>query len=110
MIPRVPHLEVVVFFCVVAVAFYAGFSVYVVAYTSDDALRGDIIGTWKSFATAAFFFWVGASSGGKTRDASQVPDPSATTTTFMATTSAPPKPDDTLDLTGAELPPKGEAT
>ena len=95
----VPHLRVIVFFCVVAVAFYAGFSVYIVAYTDDAALQGDIVGTWKSFATAAFFFWVGASSGGKTRDVAAIGD-----------RAGKPLDKDPLDLTGAELPPTGERT
>lgn len=64
----VPHLRIVVFFCVVAVAGYAAFSVWAVFYSGDAALRGDVVGTWKSFAVGAFAFWVGASSGGKIKD------------------------------------------
>lgn len=93
MSPQVPHFATVVVFCAVAVAFYAGFSVYIVAYTKDAALQGDVIGTWKSFATAAFFFWVGASSGGKIKDLSNLPSPADK---------------DPLDLKGAELPETGE--
>lgn len=65
---RVPHLRVVVAFCAVAVAIYAGFSIYVVAGLKDPALTGDVIGTWKSFAVAVMAFWVGSSSGGKAKD------------------------------------------
>lgn len=63
--PTIPHLRVVVAFCVAATAIYAGFSIYVVAYLKDAALTGDVIGTWKSFAVAVMAFWVGSSSGGK---------------------------------------------
>lgn len=66
--PSVPHLRIVVFFCFVAVAGYAAFSVWAVFYSADAALRGDVIGTWKSFAVGAFAFWIGASSGGKIKD------------------------------------------
>lgn len=66
--PAVPHLRIVVAFCAIAVAGYAAFSVWAVFYSGDAALRGDVVGTWKSFAVAAFAFWIGASSGGKIKD------------------------------------------
>lgn len=86
---RVPHAIVVVAFCAVAVAGYSLCSYWIIIFGNDPALRGDIIGTWKSFATLAFGFWIGASSGGKARDVSQIP---------------PEQPQQVLDLTGAELP------
>lgn len=64
----IPHLRLVVAFCVIAVIGYAGFSIWVVLYSTDAAMTGDVIGTWKSFAVAAFSFWVGSSSGGKAKD------------------------------------------
>jgi len=73
MTPRIPHLRLVVIFCAVAIAAYAAFSVWVVLISGDAAMIGDVIGTWKSFAVAAFSFWVGSSSGGKAKDDSPTP-------------------------------------
>lgn len=61
----IPHLRIIVAACLLAVAGYAVFSGWAVFYSGDAALRGDVIGTWKSFAVAAFAFWLGSSSGGK---------------------------------------------
>lgn len=63
--PTVPHLRIVVAACVAAVLGYLGFSIWVVLWSNDVALKGDVIGTWKSFAVLAFGFWLGSSSGGK---------------------------------------------
>lgn len=63
----IPHLRIVVAFCVAALVGYAAFSVYVVIYLKDPALTGDVVGTWKSFAVGVFAFWVGSSSGGKAK-------------------------------------------
>ncbi len=90
----VPHLRVVVGFCVVAVAVYAGFSVYVVAYLKDAALTGDVIGTWKSFAVAVMAFWVGSSSGSKAKDT-----PSGPVETRVVN-----PPDDPVNTSDAHLP------
>lgn len=65
---KVPHLRIVVFFSVVALAAYGGFSLWVVIYSGDVALTGDTVGTWKSFAVAVIAFWIGSSSAGKARD------------------------------------------
>ena len=65
---RIPHLPIVVAFCVAAVAGYAAFSWWVVFVEGDPAMTGDVIGTWKSFAVLAFGFWLGSSSGGKAKD------------------------------------------
>lgn len=46
----------------------AFFSAWAVLYAKDPTLIGDVIGTWKSFAVAAFSFWLGSSSGGKAKD------------------------------------------
>jgi hypothetical protein len=63
----IPHLRIVVGFCMAALVGYAVFSTYVVVALKDPALTGDVVGTWKSFAVGVFAFWVGSSSGGKTR-------------------------------------------
>lgn len=68
MTPRIPNLPIVVGVCIAAVAGYALFSIYAVVWLADEAMTGDVIGTWKSFAVAAFAFWLGSSSGGKARD------------------------------------------
>jgi hypothetical protein len=65
----IPHQRIVVAFCVAAIVGYSIFSAWAVFYSDDAALRGDVIGTWKSFAVAAFTFWMGSSSGGKAKDA-----------------------------------------
>lgn len=61
----IPHLRVVVGTCIIAVIGYATLSGWAVFWSDDAALRGDVIGTWKSFAVMAFGFWIGSSSGGK---------------------------------------------
>lgn len=66
----IPHLRIVVAVCCIAVTGYAVFSVYAVIWLRDATMTGDVVGTWKSFAVAAFAFWLGSSSGGKTRDSS----------------------------------------
>jgi hypothetical protein len=65
---RIPHLRIVVVACLIAVSGYAFFSVWAVHKAKDPTLIGDVIGTWKSFAVAAFSFWLGSSSGGKAKD------------------------------------------
>lgn len=64
---KVPHLRIVVMFSIAVLIVYGGFSVYVIAYTNDAAMMGDVIGTWKSFAVAAVSFWIGSSSAGKAK-------------------------------------------
>lgn len=67
--PIIPHLRIVVIASAAAVAGYLAFSLWVVLWSNDVALKGDVIGTWKSFAVLAFGFWLGSSSGGKQREA-----------------------------------------
>jgi hypothetical protein len=69
----IPHLKIIIAFCAAAIFGYAVFSVWAVFYSTDVALRGDVGGTWKSFAVAAFAFWLGSSSGGKTKSDGPVP-------------------------------------
>lgn len=65
---RIPHLRIVVMTCIIAVLGYGFFSVWAVLKAQDPTLIGDVIGTWKSFAVAAFSFWLGSSSAGKAKD------------------------------------------
>lgn len=64
----IPNLDIVVRFSIAAVVGYAAFSIWVVLCSQDAAMKGDVIGTWKSFAVAGFGFWLGSSSGGKTEN------------------------------------------
>lgn len=74
----IPHRRIIVNFCIAAILGYAVFSGWAVFVSDDAALRGDVIGTWKSFAVAAFAFWLGSSSGGKAKDAEPRPATTAT--------------------------------
>lgn len=64
----VPHLKVVIGFSIAAVIGYAFFSLWVVLWSEDPSLKGDVIGTWKSFGVLAFGFWLGSSSAGKAQE------------------------------------------
>lgn len=65
---RIPYLPIVVGFCIAAIAGYAVFSWWAVFIARDATMTGDVIGTWKSFAVLAFGFWLGSSSGGKSKE------------------------------------------
>ena len=69
----IPNLRIVVAACVAAIGGYAIFSGWAVFLSGDAAMQGDTIGTWKSFAVAAFMFWIGSSSAGKAK--SDAPSP-----------------------------------
>lgn len=71
---NIPHVRIVIAFCAVAVVGYAGFSIWVLVELKDATMVGDIIGTWKSFAVAAFAFWLGSSSAGKAKDGPAPPE------------------------------------
>lgn len=62
---NIPHLPIVIAFCVAAIIGYAVFSWWAVFVARDATMIGDVVGTWKSFAVAAFAFWLGSSSAGK---------------------------------------------
>lgn len=64
---EIPYLRIVVAACILAIVGYAGFSIWAVLELKNETMTGDIIGTWKSFAVAAFTFWIGSSSGGKVK-------------------------------------------
>jgi hypothetical protein len=63
----IPHFRIVIGVCVFALVSYALVSVWGLLLANDPTLRGDIVGTWKSFAVSAVSFWLGSSSGGKAR-------------------------------------------
>lgn len=63
----IPYIRVVIGATIAAIAGYALFSGWAVIWSDDPALRGDVIGTWKSFAVLAFGFWLGSSSAGKAK-------------------------------------------
>jgi hypothetical protein len=65
---HIPHLPIVIGFCVAAIIGYAVFSAWVVFITRDATMIGDTVGTWKSFAVAALAIWLGSSSGGQSKD------------------------------------------
>lgn len=88
----VPHARTVIAFCVVAIFGYSVFSAWAVFYSSDAALRGDVIGTWKSFAVGAFTFWVGSSSGGKAKPDEPVKTEIVNTRAEPVPTSSMPDP------------------
>lgn len=69
----VPHLRIVVGVTIAAIVGYAIFSLWVVLWSNDVALKGDVIGTWKSFAVLGFGFWLGSSSAGKAKEGEPVP-------------------------------------
>ena len=71
---NIPHVRIVIAFCALAVGGYAAFSVWVLIELKDATMVGDIIGTWKSFAVAAFAFWIGSSSAGKAKDGPAPPE------------------------------------
>lgn len=64
---NIPNIRIVIGACIVAVFGYGVFSIYAVMWLRDATMTGDVIGTWKSFAVAAFAFWLGSSSGSKTK-------------------------------------------
>lgn len=88
--PKIPHLRIVITVCAAAILGYAFFSWWVVFRSGDVALKGDVIGTWKSFAVAAFAFWLGSSSGGKAKDGS----PQQVTVANTPETPVPVEPQD----------------
>jgi len=92
----VPHARTIIAFCVAAIVGYAVFSVWAVFWSTDAALRGDVVGTWKSFAVAAFAFWLGSSSGGKAAPSPEAPQP-------VTVTNPPSAPIPTTDIPEVEF-------
>lgn len=63
----IPH-----FWTIMAVTFFilgafAILSAWVLVNSSDTTIQGSIIGTWTAMATSAGGFWLGSSSGGKSK-------------------------------------------
>lgn len=65
---QVPHLAIVVALCVISILGYAVFSYWVVVFSNDATLIGNVAATWQNFAIGAMGFWIGSSSGGKAKD------------------------------------------
>ena len=64
----IPHLRVVVAVSAFVLIGFAAVSSFVLGWTDDEVTKGNIIGTWQNFALLAVGFWIGSSSGGKTKD------------------------------------------
>jgi len=88
----VPHQRTIIAFCVAAIIGYSVFSLWAVFESEDAAQRGDVIGTWKSFAVAAFAFWLGSSSGGKAASGGDTPGPTPVTVENPPSEPVPTKP------------------
>lgn len=71
--PRVPHLWIVVAVTFFVLFGFAAVSGYTLIWQADKVTQGNVIGTWINFAMLAVGFWLGSSSGGKSRDASTIP-------------------------------------
>jgi len=65
---RIPHLTIVVAVSAFVLAGFAAVSAYVIGWSTDEVTKGNIIGTWQSFALLAVGFWLGSSSAGKAKD------------------------------------------
>lgn len=87
---HIPHLSIIIAFCVAAIIGYAVFSVWAVFIARDATMIGDVVGTWKSFAVAAFAFWLGSSSGGKAKD--DIPTGTASDPAHVEVTNVPGNP------------------
>ena len=64
---RIPYLPIVVAVSAFVLFGFAAVSAYVLIYTGDDVTKGNVIGTWQNFALLAVGFWLGSSSGGKSK-------------------------------------------
>lgn len=65
---RIPHIVVVVAVTFFVLIGFAAVSAYALGWTGDDVTKGNVIGTWINFAMLAVGFWLGSSSGGKSKD------------------------------------------
>lgn len=63
----IPHLRIVVSVTAFVLVCFAAVSAWVLIYSNDDVTKGNIIGSWQNFALLAIGFWIGSSSGGKSR-------------------------------------------
>lgn len=72
---QIPHKGIIVALCVVAIVGYAVFSYWVVQYSNDATLIGNVAATWQNFAIGAFGFWIGSSSGGKAKPSDKPAEP-----------------------------------
>ena len=66
--PQIPHLRIVVAVSAFVLVGFTGVSAYVIGWSTDLVTKGNIIGTWQNFALLAVGFWLGSSSGGKSKE------------------------------------------
>jgi hypothetical protein len=87
--PSIPNLRIVVAMSFLLMAGFAAVSAYVIGWSADLTTKGSIISTWQNFALLAVGFWLGSSSGGKTK---MTPDdaPSGRPGDPVSTTDEPP--------------------
>jgi hypothetical protein len=72
----IPHLQIVVAVSSFVLLGFAAVSGYVLVFTGDEVSKGNIIATWQNFALLAVGFWIGSSSGGKSRGEADGNEPS----------------------------------
>ena len=65
---QIPHLRIVVAVSAFVLVGFTGVSAYVIGWSTDLVTKGNIIGTWQNFALLAVGFWLGSSSGGKSKE------------------------------------------
>lgn len=86
--PQIPHMRVVVAVSAFVLFGFLGVSVYILGWSDDDVTKGNIVGTWVNFAVLAVGFWIGSSSGGKSKQDT----PSGQPNDPVSVTEQPPAP------------------
>ncbi len=71
----IPHLRVVVGVSAFVLIGFAVVSAFTLGFTDDEVTKGNVIGTWINFAMLAVGFWLGSSSGGKSKPDPEQPQP-----------------------------------
>lgn len=64
----IPHLRVVVSVSAFVMVGFGMVTGYVLGWTGDEVTKGNVIGTWINFAMMSVGFWLGSSSGGKSKE------------------------------------------
>ncbi len=65
---RVPHAKFLMALTIALLTCFGTVSLIVLLNNYDGLTKGLIIGTWNSLAVGTFSFWMGSSSGGKSKD------------------------------------------
>lgn len=86
---QIPHLRIVVAVSAFVLIGFLGVSIYVLGFTNDEVTKGNIVGTWVNFGVLTVGFWIGSSSGGKSK--SEEPQP-------VTVTNPPDAPIPTTDI------------